>query len=801
MRKYFITVLLILVGAPSLSAQWEQMDGKQGGDSAGLLTTLGNRLFAAVDNSLFSTIDDGDHWVQVDTPVSLSQSVEELVVRDTDLFATLSGGDICSLYRSTDQGNSWSFSKSLADGAMVVANNNLLFESGGWASEGIYRSLNGISWDDIDSNVLLRGVNQLALNDNIVCAIVSFPNTNNYSLIVSADFGTSWQAGTLPDAGIYSIAVVNASIHLGTSHGIFRSDDLGATWSVVDTFSDAQMFQVKENWVVAASPNQGIIVSSDFGYHWSSYNEGLPGLHISAIAIGDTEIYAALTSGGIFHSKFPSTNSQTDVGCSLSAWVLQQQPHSTGTPSTLLLLRDTIITVNGTEQSISIPDGFTMSVFATVPQARGLALSQDGVIYATAYNGDVYALPDHNHDGIADSTIMVASGLNDPHGIGFYDGNLYVSNNANLWRFVTDPLTRKETSMVQIAALPSAGGHHSRNFVFDTIDKKIYLQIGSNGNIDTTDIAHRAQIVEMNPDGSGYRSFATGVRNAVGMDLDPRTGALWVNNNGMDDIFGSGTSGTANNPCESIYLVCDGANYGWPWCYGFRLRNPLMLNLDTSVVQTFDGPVGEVEAHSAPLGLHFYRGTKLPALYHNAIFQCYHGSWDRTPPAPPRVTVMWADTDGKNARIADFVTGFMVPGRVGDSNTGYYFGRPVSIIEGADSALYVSDDQESVVYRINYTGVASNVGSNESSSSRLSLANPNPAENAVNAMLSLRVPEHVRIDLLNEIGEQMASFDKGEMPPGNQSFTFDTSSLPAGTYILRVTAGSDVESRRFVIER
>ncbi len=502
---------------------------------------------------------------------------------------------------------------------------------------------------------------------------------------------------------------------------------------------------------------------------------------------------------------------QTSEGCSLAAWVMQQQPHTTRTleapppnaPSPFL--RDTVITVNEAQQNISLPAGFSMTVFArNIPTCRGLALSPDGVIYATAYNGNVYAFPDPHHTGFADSTIVVDTGLNDPHGIGFYKGQLYVSNNGALYHIETNGTSRVAVKNDTITLLPSAGGHHSRNFVIDTINNKIYLQIGSNGNMDTTDFAHRAQIVEMNPDGSGYRTYAYGTRNPVGMDIDPRTGALWVNNNGMDDMFGSGTELTDNNPSESIYLICDGANYGWPYCYAFQLRNPIApwVNLDTNIVKTFDGPVAEVLAHSAPLGLHFYRGTKFPAMYHNAIFQCYHGSWDRTPPAPPRITVMWADTDGKNARVTDFVNGFEVLGVGGDSNTSHYFGRPVSIIEGADSALYVSDDQEGCIYRIAYTAAPSAVAPNQAAMSfDLSTPVPNPAGNEIHAALTLPIPEPVQARVFDEIGSEVQSILDEVMSVGEHSISIDASKLASGTYVLRVEAGGEVTSRRFVIER
>jgi glucose/arabinose dehydrogenase len=502
---------------------------------------------------------------------------------------------------------------------------------------------------------------------------------------------------------------------------------------------------------------------------------------------------------------------QTSEGCSLAAWVMQQQPHSTRTleapppNSPSPFLRDTVITVNEAQQNISLPAGFSMTVFArNIPTCRGLALSPDGVIYATAYNGNVYAFPDPHHTGFADSTIVVASGLGDPDCVGFYKGALYVSNDSALYQLTTNSESRVVQGMIRIASFPPGGSHFTRNFLFDTANQKLYVEIGSNNNIDTTDFAYRARIVEMNPDGTGYRSFASGLRNPEGLDLDPRTGALWANNNGMDDIFGSGTELTDNNPSESIYLVCDGANYGWPWCYAFQLRNPISpwVNLDTNIVKTFDGPVAEVLAHSAPLGLHFYRGTKFPAMYHNAIFQCYHGSWDRTPPAPPRITVMWADTDGKNARVTDFVNGFEVLGANADSNTSHYFGRPVSIIEGADSALYVSDDQEGCIYRIAYTGAASSVAMGTTPLSfNLSDPVPNPASKTLNVKLALGTPMMVRADVFDELGNAVQAVAESDMNAGEHILSIDASKLLLGSYILRVSSGGEVTSRPFVIQR
>ncbi len=502
----------------------------------------------------------------------------------------------------------------------------------------------------------------------------------------------------------------------------------------------------------------------------------------------------------------PASLAQPSRGCTLAGWVMEQQPHSARTPEAPPpVLRDTIITVNGTQQHISIPAGFTMTVFASIPQCRGLTLSPDGVIYATSYNGNIYALPDHNHDGVPDSTTTVETGLGDPSGIGFVNGELYVSNNAALYHLVTPADSRQASSKLLLATFSSGGSHTTRNFVFDTARQKLYMQVGSAGNTDTTDFAQRARIFEMNPDGTGMRTYASGLRNAEGLDFDPRTGALWANVNGMDDLFGAGTQMTDNNPSEGIYLICDGANYGWPWCYGFQMRNPQQpwVNLDTNVVKTFDGPVAEVLAHSAPLGLHFYRGTKFPAMYHDAIFQCYHGSWDRSPPAPPRITVMFADTDGKNARVTDFVNGFEVLGAGADSNTSHYFGRPVQITEGADSALYVSDDQEGVIYRIAYTGAPSGVTDPPPTPPTITVSDPvpNPAQRIIRVDITLAKPAFVRAELYDLVGSEVRSLLDEGLSSGDFPLLIGTEGLADGTYILRVSSGGDVVSRRLAIQR
>lgn len=396
-----------------------------------------------------------------------------------------------------------------------------------------------------------------------------------------------------------------------------------------------------------------------------------------------------------------TTASHAQTGCQLTEWISSIPANSDATPERTANLRDTTVLVKGQQRTISLPPGFTFSQYAEIGGTRGVTLSPDGVLYVTGRTsgGAVYALPDHNRDGHPDSIITIRSGLGGSiHGIGFIRGQLYYSTDSRFARLVNTDGDREAESTENIASFVS-GGHSTRTFVYDTTRRKIYIQVGSSCNICEEDNEERATIVEMNLDGSERRVYAKGLRNAVGLDIDPRTGALWANSNDADNVFGQGHPLTNENPKEPVFIICDGAHYGWPHGYGVRMRYPSGVGVDTSFFATMQGPVAQLLAHSAPLGLHFLRGKKFPSRYHGAVFQSYHGSWNRTPPAPPRVTALWSDPNGQNAILEDVVTGFQ-------NSNGNRWGRVVAVAEGKDGALYVTDDHAGVVYRIAYTGEA-----------------------------------------------------------------------------------------------
>lgn len=394
------------------------------------------------------------------------------------------------------------------------------------------------------------------------------------------------------------------------------------------------------------------------------------------------------------------STASAQTGCELTEWMKGLNPSAERTAENSIAMRDTQISVNGSMYTIKLPPGFTMSQYANVAGARGIALSPDGVIFATGYSGSkIYALPDHDRDGIVDSTIVVYTGPGAMHGIAFVKGDLYVSTTSQVIKLVSTDNDRQMEQAVNIAQLNGGGNHSSRTLEYDEKRDKLFVSVGSTCNICEEDNEERATILEMNPDGSGRRIYARGLRNAVGMDIDPRTGALWANSNDADNVFGPGNPLTNENPKEPIFIICEGAHYGWPYGYGYKMRYPYGVSIDTSFFSTVSGPVGQMLAHSAPLGMHFIRGKAFPSRYHGALINSLHGSWNRQPPAPPRIQAFFSDANGRNASIEDFVTGFQLA-------NGNRWGRTVSVAEGADGALYATDDLAGVVYRIAYTGEA-----------------------------------------------------------------------------------------------
>lgn len=328
-------------------------------------------------------------------------------------------------------------------------------------------------------------------------------------------------------------------------------------------------------------------------------------------------------------------------------------------------------------QRLFVRHGFTVNLFAQgLDGVRTLALAPDGAVFAArSESGLIVRLVDANGDGVVDSTTTVLDGLDYPFGLAFRGDTLYFAEQSTVRRL--DP--GSATPVPIVSGLPT-GGHTSRSIVFGP-DNRLYLAVGSSCNV-CEEPPPRGAVTRYDLSGANPHTFATGLRNSVGLAFNPSTGDLWANNNDRDYLGD-------NAPPEHLNIVRDGRWYGWPQCYLPGARNPEFPSADCSAVEP---PAITFPAHAAPLGLVFYTGTTFPAEYRGDAFMTYHGSWNRTVPIEPRV-VRVPVANGRPAAIEDFLTGFEPAG-------GERWGRPVSLLVMPDGSLLVSDDSGGRIWRV-----------------------------------------------------------------------------------------------------
>jgi glucose/arabinose dehydrogenase len=340
-------------------------------------------------------------------------------------------------------------------------------------------------------------------------------------------------------------------------------------------------------------------------------------------------------------------------------------------------------------KSIALPPGFRISIFAAgLDNPRMMAIGPDGHIFVAERGaGRILRLPDADQDGVLDQIDIVAQGLAAPSSLAFYqDGSLYVGETTRILRF--PPLAGQQEfgqPEVVIADLPS-GGHSTRTVLFSPDYSTLFVSIGSSCNICEEDDQRRAAIMSYNPDGSAGRVYAKGLRNAVGITFKPGSEELWATNNGRD-FLGD------DLPPETVYLVEDGKDYGWPSCHSGRISDPDMGS--PTACQGVEEPMVEMQAHSAPLGLEFYSSDQFPEEYQDDLFVAFHGSWNRSSPVGYKIVRIPLDGDTIGP-VEDFATGWLVDGSS--------WGRPVDVLTGPDGSLFVSDDGGGRIYRIFYVG-------------------------------------------------------------------------------------------------
>ena len=300
---------------------------------------------------------------------------------------------------------------------------------------------------------------------------------------------------------------------------------------------------------------------------------------------------------------------------------------------------------------------------------------------------------DRDGDQRADEVITLTHGLNAPNGVAFRDDALYVAEISRILRYddIETRLTDPPDPVVVNDSFPT-DWMHGWKFINFGPDGKLYTPVGAPCNIcdREADDPRYASITRMNPDGSDLEVFASGIRNSVGYDWHPETGALSFTSNGRDSLGDERPADTLNHAPRP------GLHFGFPYCHAGDIPDP-EFGAERPCAE-LDPPARTLEPHVAALGMRFYTGAMFPARYRNQIFIAEHGSWNRSVEAGHtgyRVTVAYLD----GARVVDYEV--FADGWLGPDNIGW--GRPVDVLVMPDGALLVSDDRLGVIYRISYT--------------------------------------------------------------------------------------------------
>jgi len=338
---------------------------------------------------------------------------------------------------------------------------------------------------------------------------------------------------------------------------------------------------------------------------------------------------------------------------------------------------------------LKLPEGFSISVFAKdLPGVRVMAMDKTGNLWVSQTGEGKITLLEIG-DGIVKNKSEVFKNLKRPHGLAFdpQDGfTLYFAEEDKISkvRVYSDGRPQK------IADLPSGEGHFTRTLGFGP-DNRLYVSIGSSCNVCYEEDNRRAKIFRMEKDGSDFKEYARGLRNATFFTWSYVDGKMWATEMGRD-MLGD------NLPPDEINVINAGGDYGWPVCYGksthdgnfdknVYIRDPCIDKISSHI---------DIPAHSAPLGLAFVPEEGWPEGYWYNLFISYHGSWNRSEPTGYKVVRVKLDNKGNYIGTEDFITGWLTSSGA--------LGRPVDILIQPGGTMHISDDKAGVIYKVIYKG-------------------------------------------------------------------------------------------------
>ena len=312
----------------------------------------------------------------------------------------------------------------------------------------------------------------------------------------------------------------------------------------------------------------------------------------------------------------------------------------------------------------------------------------------------IMLLRDSNKDGIVDDKFTLLTRDNElkqPFGMLIIGDWLYVANTNAVLRFSYKAGQTKITDPGQkIIDLPAGKSfldnrHWTRNLISNADNSKIYIAVGSSSNIAEKGIDEeilRANILEINPDGSGMKVYASGLRNPVGMDWAPGTSTLWTSVNERDELGD-------NLVPDYLTGVKPGGFYGWPYAYWGQHIDPRVKEQQNDLVKKTIVPDVDLGSHTASLGLKFYNEKTFPAKYHGGAFIAQHGSWNKSVLAGYKIVFVPFSNGKPSGKPTDFLTGF-----IANLEQEKVYGRPVGLAVTEDGALLVTDDASNVIWRV-----------------------------------------------------------------------------------------------------
>jgi glucose/arabinose dehydrogenase len=335
--------------------------------------------------------------------------------------------------------------------------------------------------------------------------------------------------------------------------------------------------------------------------------------------------------------------------------------------------------------------GFQASLFAKgFKEPRYLEVAPNGDIFVADTSANtVYVLHDPGDGKASDGRTTFADHLNEPFGIAFHNNYVYIADTNEVIRFPYDPKTSRRTGgREKILALPSGGMHSTRTVVFSLDGKKMFVSAGSDCNVCVESDARRAAVQVADPDGKNAEIYASGLRNAVGLAVNPDNGVLWADVNERD-MMGD------NLPPDYFTHAPQGGFFGWPYSYIGKNLDPRVKQKRPDLVAKALVPDVLVGPHVAPLESTFYTGKQFPSSYWHGAFVALHGSWNRSIHSGYEVVFVPFKDGEPTGNPMRFLSGF-------DPNphAKAVEGRPVGVAVAKDGSLLVSDDVGNVIWRV-----------------------------------------------------------------------------------------------------